>query len=387
MKRLCKILTPVLILLLWAALTQCTGGEEHSDTSSTPGSTTTAPAETTAPATPAQTEPTQTEPTQTEPVETEPEFLYFNPLTGEGLPEYSTNRPYAIVFNNVKAAQPQYGVGQADILCEMMTEGGTTRCVGIFHDLADADTFGSIRSARPYMISLAQSFDAIFVHAGRSDEAKELLSSTGWDHIDGVHGSGAGNYFYRDQDRLDAGYAKEHTMFITPESIVAYAEKMGLTFTRADAVEYGWSFSKGCSITGGGADSILIRYALGSSTSSRVKTTALTYNAESGLYAAAQYGADYIDAQTGDALTFRNVLVLRCNTVNQGDTSGHLSIDLVGSGTGYYACGGSMVPILWSRGSTVDPFTFTLEDGTPLTLSVGKTYMGFVSTKSVIDFS
>lgn len=353
------------------------------ETTTAPVETTTAPVETTVPET---TVPETTVPPTTEPVETEPPFLSYNPLTGEGLYEVSEDRPFAVVFNNIKAAQPQYGVGEADILCEILVE-GTTRCLGIFYDFDGVTTFGSIRSARPYLVSLAQSFDAIFVHAGRSEECQTYLNTTGWDHIDGVHGSNAGKYYYRDQARKDAGYALEHTMFIKPENVVAYAKKMGCTMTRSGGVSYGWEFTQEpMSAQGETANKITHYFNLGSKGVTSSKSTTMEYNAEDGLYYAYQYGSAYKDAGSGKQLSFRNVLILKASTVSQGDSSGHLTITLTGSGTGYYACDGKLIPIQWSRSSASKPFTFTLEDGTVLNLAEGKTYMGFITGKGVVNY-
>lgn len=337
---------------------------------------------------PEQTDPTETElatETETEPEETEPVYVAFNPLTGEGLTEASENRPYAVVFNNIKAAQPQYGCGRADILCEILAEGSVTRCLGVFYDIDDVQTFGSIRSARPYFLHLAQSFDAVLVHAGGSKEAYSLLSSTKWDHIDGVRGSGASKYYYRDKDRLNAGYALEHTLFIKSEDVKAYAEKMGCTLTRDGGVSYGWNFIPG-SVTEAGTSAGNVTLYFSQNNKKSGKSTAFEYNAEDGLYYASQYGKAYVDAGTGAQLTFRNLLVLNAKTVNQGDSSGHLTITLTGTGTGYYACEGKLIEINWSRKSDKDPFTFTTTDGETLTLSVGKTYMGIIPTKGVVDY-
>lgn len=336
---------------------------------------TTAPTETTVPET--------TVPPTTEPEPTEPPFLSYNPLTGEGLYEDSENRPYAIVFNNIKAAQPQYGVGEADILCEVLVEGSITRCLGIYYDLNDVATFGSIRSARPYLVSLAQSFDALFIHAGRSDECQQYLNQTGWDHIDGV--TSDGSYFYRDKDRLNAGYSREHTLFIKPENILKAVQKRKLTLTREGGVSYGWAFGEGSAAANGeNAGNVTVWFNRGSSVSKSIKSTSFEYR--DGLYYASQYGSAYKDAGSGQQLAFRNLILLRAATVNQGDKAGHLTITLTGTGTGYYACEGKLIPIQWSRESTKDPFTFTLEDGSPLVLSIGKTYMGITTKKGVVEW-
>ena len=76
---------------------------------------------------------------------------------------------------------------------------------------------------------------------------------------------------------------------------------------------------------------------------------------------------------SGDSVPFKNVLVLYADTWLQSDGS-HLSIDLSG-GTGYFATEGKYVPINWYRESEDDNFHFTLEDGTPLKLNIGKTFV------------
>ena len=56
-----------------------------------------------------------------------------NPLTGLPMePEYEDLRPAAIMLNNLKAAQPQLGISQADIIYEVPVEGGITRMLCLY---------------------------------------------------------------------------------------------------------------------------------------------------------------------------------------------------------------------------------------------------------------
>ena len=313
------------------------------------------------------TEPPATEPVTTPPV-TEPEGVP-SPLTGELMPEASENRPFAVTINNIVDAMPQWGVSKADILYEVLAEGGVTRSLAIFHDVEAVGPLGSIRSARPCMLDLAMAYDAIYVHAGGSQDAYSDLRSSGWDHIDGVQGANAYSYFYRDQDRLSMGYSLEHTLFITGEDVVTYARERGCDMTRTGGVNYGLCFAQDATPAGGTtARTVTVDFANSS------KTTKFTYDAATGLYAAEQYGRDYIDAGTGLQLTFRNLIVITADT--SYDSDGYrLYYDLTDSGEGWFACGGKMVPILWSRTEKEEPFVYTLTDGTPLTLGVGTTYI------------
>ena len=62
-----------------------------------------------------------------------------------------------------------------------------------------------------------------------------------------------------------------------------------------------------------------------------------------------------------------------------GDTYGRLTVKLTGSGT--YFCGGKCVPIQWSKADRNSQFVYTLQDGTPLTMGQGNSYVCIVSPK------
>ena len=168
-----------LALLMVASMAAC-GSEPAETTAPSTAAPTTVP-ETTVPETtvPETTVPETTIPETTVPETTaEPEIVYpfSNPLTGEGQMTEQLNRPYAVVINNIKAALPHHGVSQADMIYEILAEGGITRCLAIFTDLADVEKLGSIRSARTYFIDLAKAYDAILVHAGGSGYAYDEFS-------------------------------------------------------------------------------------------------------------------------------------------------------------------------------------------------------------------
>ena len=282
-----------------------------------------------------------------------------------------------MVFNNAKPAIPQHGISQADILFEFLAEGGVTRCIGLFSDISDVEVLGSIRSARRYFISLSQAFDAVFVHAGGSNEALEFIEVHGYQDIDGIKGY-ANQTFYRDQDRRDAGYAYEHTLFTNGQNLIACAQERGYALERPDGVNYGLIFDDVVTLEGEAANEITVTYSIGN------KVTTLTYDDASGQYLSRQYKQEWIDGATGEQLRYDNVMVLYADTSYQED--GYLlNIRLTGTGTGYYACGGQIVPITWQRDGEDGMFFFYMEDGSPVTFLAGKTYVSVVPTGSDVS--
>ena len=147
-----------------------------------------------------------------------------NPLTGLPMePEYENDRPVAVMFNNLKAAQPQLGISRADIIYEVPAEGGITRMLGVFQSLEGVGTLGSIRSSRPYYLELALGHDALYVHAGGSPEAYKDIPAWGVDNMDGVNGGSDARIFWRDAERKKTmGY--EHTLVTSGEKIQEYVD-------------------------------------------------------------------------------------------------------------------------------------------------------------------
>lgn len=337
--------------------------------------TTTAATETTAQATTQETEPT-TQP-QTEPPTTAP-VMYRNPLNGEEIDEPYTARPYAVMFNNLKAALPQHGISQADILYEVLAEGGITRCLGIFSDLSDVEKIGSVRSARSYYTHLAHAYDAIYVHAGGPESALLEISYTNLDDIDALKGY-ASSSFYRDQERLNRGVSLEHTLFTSGADLIECAQDRGYALERDEEIDCGLSFVEdGTPSKGEKAESVTVNFRSGG------KKTIFTYNTETGLYEGYQQGGDYIDGNTGETVCFSNLLMVYFDTsTNAGGT---LSINTCGAGDGYYACGGKIILITWKRGGLEKPFSYFLEDGTPLEVSVGTTYIAVLPGGSPVDY-
>ena len=103
----------------------------------------------------------------------------YDVLTGLPVDEPSALRPYACMINNIIYAQPQVGTSKAAWIYEVEAEGGITRMIAVFSDMDDIPNMGSIRSVRPYYLSIARSYDAILVHAGGSEAAYSDLASSG----------------------------------------------------------------------------------------------------------------------------------------------------------------------------------------------------------------
>lgn len=298
-----------------------------------------------------------------------------NPLTGLPMePEYESLRPVGVMLNNLKAAQPQLGISRADIIYEVPVEGGITRMLCLYQTVEGVDTLGSVRSARPYFVELALGHDAIYVHAGGSQEAYSNLSGWNVDHMDGVRGGDDAQIFWRDPDRRkNNGY--EHSLITSGGKILEYLAKGKIATEHKDGWKDLQTFAEDGTPAGGtAAEHIKVRF-------SNYKTGTFDYDAAGGKYLVGQYGAGHVDGSTGEQVSAVNVLVLKTSTVVLDD-EGRLRVQTTGEGEGLYFCGGKAVPIRWSRADRNNPFVYTLEDGSPLVLGQGNRYVCILNPKT-----
>lgn len=322
------------------------------------------------------------EPVEEEPQEPSVDWTNRNPLTGEATEtDISSNRPVMVMLNNLKQALPQSGNGQADIIYEILEEGGITRMLAVYQDIASVEgNLGTIRSTRPYYVHLVRGLDGILVHAGGSGAAYDLIDSTGVDHLDALSG-GASSLFWRDKSRLNAGIATEHTMYVTAADIANYLATSGLRTTHDSGFAMQHTFAEDATpADGSDANVITVPF-------SGYKTGEFQYDANTGRYLVSEYGNAYVDGNTGDQVSVKNVLIIMTQVSPiEGDSKGRISVAMSGSGIGYFACGGKYIPINWSRESEDSMYTFTTMDGEPLVLGVGNSYVNIVPTTCSVSF-
>lgn len=311
----------------------------------------------------------------------------WNPLTGEPIGEDWVNRrPVAIMLNNLKEALPQQGQSEADILYEVLAEGGITRMLGVYQSVEGVGKIGSIRSARPYYLELALGHDAVYLHAGGSEDAYAKIRQWSVDALDGVRGpymsnSDNGNLMWRDSERRKS-YSLEHTVVTSGDAVCErFAGYTGLRQEHEDGYVYEMSFVQdGTPAGGAAAQQITVPY-------SNYKTGLFTYDADTGRYQVEEYGKPYVDGNTGETVAVTNVIVIKTACKNTGDKYAHITVDLSSGGAGWFACGGQYIPITWTKDFPDGQLRYFDAEGEPLTFGVGNTYVNIVPLDSAVSFT
>lgn len=366
-----KCIAMLLAMAMLFGLTACGDAASSAESAEPTAAQTQTPAPTPEP-TP---EPTPTPESEVSSVE-EPEPVGFtNPLTGEPTEEdISAYRPFVAMLNTIEQALPQSSCGLADMLFEIPEEGGITRVMGVYQDLTDIGTIGTIRSTREYYLYLAMGLDAIVLHAGCSTTATELLEETGYNTLDFMsHGS----LYWRDSDRQQ-NVGTEHSLYTSSENILGYLDDTpSFRALHEDGFSYPFTFTEnGTPTDGDSATNITVPF-------SSYKQTQFSYDEASGLYDVFAYGEPYMDDTTDTQVAVTSVIVIPTTqtTIEEGLQRFDLS-----SGTGYYACGGKYIPIHWEKGDTYECLRFSHTDGTPLDLGVGRSYICICSSDCDYSF-
>ncbi len=294
---------------------------------------------------------------------TEKSYLTGLPCT----PEQNLIRPTAVVLNNHKAALPQCGIADADVIWECNMEGGITRLVAIYSDVSQTGEIGAVRSARSYFIDIASIHGAILVHAGGSPSYYSDVKAAELDYIDGVNMyTIPSDTFWRDSiKKKERGY--EHSMETSGEKISAAVQSQRYT-TEKLSTPTPFSFYEETTAPDE-RDAVRVKICHGA-----YITTEFIYNSENGRYYKESFGESHIEETTGTQLSFENVIILYASH-KVVDEDLRLDINLTGEGKGTLFTAGKTLDFIWSRTSELGGITFTCADGTPLMLNPGKTHI------------
>lgn len=269
-------------------------------------------------------------------------------------------RPVAVVINNDPRARPQSGLNEADIIYELLTEGGITRYLAIFQS-EKPDMVGPARSARPYFIELANGYDAFFVAHGYSPEAKAMLNSGVIDHINGIQYDGT--LFQRVSFRK-----APHNSYISYENIKKGAEMnqysleqtvSPLTFLSKDEVKKLQGDEPAYKIT--------VQY-------NNHYSVTYYYDESEKHYTRFTGQEQTVDYETNEPLTLENILIVEANH-RIADEAGRRVIDIMSGGDAILLQNGWVRYVKWTnKNGRIVPTTSDGEVG----FVPGKTWIHFV---------
>jgi len=301
-----------------------------------------------------------------------------NPFCGvEVSSEDDIFRPIAVMVENSTEARPQTGLTDADIIVEVVDEGGITRYVAIFSS-KECDAIGPVRSARPYYAEIAKSFDSIFVFFGASKEGYERVVQLGLPDLSAAADT-MGNSGIKAKARhwRDSSRKAPHNAY------------MSIISLREDAKAYGYELNGGISpfkfkndaplSDRGDEDIIIVNF------SSQTFEAKYVYDKETNSYKKYLGGVPHIDRISGEQIIAKNLIVQVTNITGPIDQYGHMAVRTVGQGETLFFFDGKIIEGTWVRNNYDEPFKYLDENGDEVKFNIGQTWISFLSTLDRIN--
>jgi hypothetical protein len=295
-----------------------------------------------------------TEPTTTLPATTTTEVpppvhaLTGLPLEGDGL---IALRPAIVAKVGNYDSHPQQGINRADIVFEEIINDNVSRFAMVFQSQG-AELVGPIRSGRLQDVDLLGAFNSpILAWSGGNGTVTREIDASDLINMSPNYCKSACfrvnfdnapyNLFFNieqawQQAPPGAGSPGPQFVYRSPDVVAPGSPSAGVA-VQMDSYEVDW-----------------------------------TWNSTSGLYERQQNGRADNDAN-GELTTTNNVVVLEM--VYLPGVSNSPDAQSVGTGPAWVFSAGNMMKGTWTRADRKQPFTLTADDGTPMVLTPGRTFV------------
>ena len=308
------------------------------------------------------------------------------PLTGVVAQDAAAvkRRPLNVRLPNDPLARPQHGLAKADLVFEMIVEGGITRHAAVFHS-QNAAAVGPVRSYRFSDLHLTQLLRGALVASGATIEEKDAVTTS----------VNAKNMISVDAERDAAPYYRvggrpaPNNMFANLEQAREAVNRAG-GGTPVDVPALKFLAAVEHEPTAGGfagsapATTVTIPFQRDPAT--------FTWDEGSKGYRRSQAGVRTVDPDGSVVILARNVIAIHTNiwlTSVIQDSFGSKGLD-------YRMTGGGKVSVFrdgrrqdgtWKRDGPLDQFTFFDQQGNELSLSPGQSWIHFVYPEWVVSSS
>ena len=282
-------------------------------------------------------------------------------------------RPIAVMIDNHIDAMPQAGLLEADIVYEIIVEGGETRLMLVLQG-KDLDKVGPIRSARHYLLDYALENDAIYVHYGQSPQAKSDISTLGINNINGIYESSTSFWTVSDK------YAP-HNAVSRIENISNIADRKGYRRDYNKEPVLNYVVAEVELEDGEIANTVTIPY-------SYANTVKYEYDADKKEYVRYSRGKKQVDWDSEKTITTKNIIITKAknSTLNDGSGKGRQTLDNIGTLDGYYITNGKAIKIKCVKDSRSGQTVYKDLEGNEINVNDGKTFIQICPIDSKITF-
>lgn len=304
-----------------------------------------------------------------------------NPITGELYPEdhippWISNRPLAVMINNHPDARPQSNLIKADIVYEVVAEGGITRFLA-FYLTNTPEKIGPVRSTREYYLMLVKELgDAMIMHIGYSPQA--LVAIESWPVRSLARG---GASFWRENPK---NVAIEHTAYVNGVDLRKLGDDLGWEGTHTLT---SWKFKDKNTLYSSAPDATNITvdfwYKGDFSAIWKYDASTNTYLRFMG-YDSSDQPIPHVDALTGEQLKTKNLIVQLAQEISiPNDEKSRLDYQLIGSGKAMVFLDGKKIDATWSKSTRDERAKYYDLSGQEIEFNRGNFWVDIVPDRNI----
>ncbi|MGE3278469.1 MAG: DUF3048 domain-containing protein [Candidatus Altimarinota bacterium] len=292
-------------------------------------------------------------------------------------PEYEESAVSVMIDNFVTARPQQSGIRSASVVYEALAEGGITRLMLVF-PYQEIDRVGPVRSARDYFVDFAEEYGGVYLHAGGSPLALEKLwasaSLLDLDEDERLEGE---TYSFR-----DSRYPAPHNLYF---DLLAVKERAAQVDWDLTSPQQQWCFSSE-EVVGTPVRKVVLNFANDPFSDSLAQ---FVYDLEQKHYKRF-YGKTQPTPHTDqlDALQVspKNIIVqVAPSELINGDEKERLAFHHIGTGTAFFYRNGQKNRGSWTKLNASSRTAFLDENGEPICLHPGQTWIAIVDDESLIE--
>jgi hypothetical protein len=288
------------------------------------------------------------------------------PLTGlppGGDPASLTRGAVAVKIDNVAAARPQSGVGEADVVYEELAEGGLTRFVVVFQS-TDAAEVGPVRSARPSDAEIVLPLNGVLVCSGGAPGVLDYVRGAGVNLVEIESVSGAST---RRSDR-----SAPHNLYTSTADLYGgVAASLPAPPKLSDFLQPGQPFAAAGAVPAAGLD-----FAAGPSVDA-----AYEWDPATATWKRSTGGRPHL-VEGGSQLAPTNV-ILQFTPSSEFEADSKVSVaQATGFGEAWILTSGMLVKGTWEKFSPTAVTVFKDAAGAPVRLPPGRTFVQLIAPGS-----
>lgn len=344
--------------------------------------------------------------------------MFVNPINGmkftqEEAQKFMDKKPIAVMVNNYVDARPSAGINQADIVYEVVAEGGITRLMPIFFSRIP-EKVSSIRSARYYFAELASAYHPHYIHWGAAHvppcqkaspstcppvngkvetkpevDAYDRIVELGLPNLDG------GNYscddptctFGRDPEKLGK-VALEHTAFVRLPLVYDLAKNIRPqeAWHKYTAQSSVWQFKDDPEelVRGDVGITKPITYVYWSTMPDF--SVKWIYDKTTNEYVRYQGGTKSIDAIDKKEVRAKDIIIRFTKETPAGDKKNHLIHDIVGKNKALIFMDGKAIEGTWERSTHENMDTYKDLEGKEIVFTRGQIWVQLIPDTNTIDY-